>query len=158
MASKLKAAYKATDAGIPCIVADGLSVGVLPAVFDSERSVGTLFLPKGDRLNRRKHWIAHVLQPAGTLVVDHGAYDALARQGRSLLPKGIVEVNGEFDAGECISCLTPEREEFARGLVSYGSTELAKIKGVHTSEIESRLGYNGGDAIIHRDDLVLLRS
>ena len=158
MASKLDAARTTTDAGIPCIIADGLSTGILPAVFDPEESVGTLFLPKGDRLKRRKHWIAHVLRPAGTIVVDQGAYDALAKQGRSLLPKGVVEVSGEFDAGECVSCLTPEREEFARGLVGYGSTELARIKGVHTSEIESLLGYNAGDAIIHRDDLVLLRS
>jgi glutamate 5-kinase len=157
MASKLKAAYKTTDAGIPCVIADGLSAGVVAAIFDPTQSVGTLFLPKGDRLKRRKHWIAHVLQPVGTLVVDQGAYDALATQGRSLLPKGIVEVNGEFEAGECVSCLTPEREEFARGLVGYGSTELAKIKGAHTSEIEGRLGYNAGNAIIHRDDLVLLR-
>jgi glutamate 5-kinase len=69
-----------------------------------------------------------------------------------------VEVTGTFDAGDCVSCWTPQREEFARGLVAYGSTELAKIKGVHTSEIESCLGYSGGDAVIHRDDLVLLRS
>jgi glutamate 5-kinase len=158
MASKLKAAYKATDAGIACIIADGLSAGVLPAVFDAEHSVGTLFLPKGDRLKRRKHWIAHVLRPAGTIVVDQGAYDALAKQGRSLLPKGVVDVSGEFDAGECVSCLTPQREEFARGLVGYGSAELARIKGAHTSEIERLLGYNAGDAIIHRDDLVLLRT
>jgi glutamate 5-kinase len=158
MASKLKAAYKATDAGIACIIADGLSSGVLPAVFDPARSVGTLFLPKGDRLSRRKHWIAHVLQPEGSIVVDGGAFDALVKHGRSLLPKGIVEVNGNFDAGDCVSCWTPQREEFARGLVGYGSTELAKIKGVHTSEIESCLGYSGGDAVIHRDDLVLLRS
>lgn len=157
MASKLKAAYKATDAGIPCIIADGLNAGVLPVVFDPRQSVGTLFLPKGDRLKRRKHWIAHVLRPAGTLVLDQGACDALAKQGRSLLPKGVVEVAGEFDAGECVSCLTPQREEFARGLVGYGSTELTKIKGAHTSEIEGRLGYNAGNAIIHRDDLVLLR-
>jgi glutamate 5-kinase len=135
-----------------------LSSGVLPDVFDPEKSVGTLFLPKGDRLKRRKHWIAHVLQPAGTLVVDNGAYDALAKQGRSLLPKGVVEVDGDFDAGDCVSCLTPAREEFARGLVGYASSELAKIKGAHTSEIESRLGYSGGDAVIHRDDLVLLRN
>jgi glutamate 5-kinase len=158
MASKLKAAHKATDAGIPCIIADGLSADVLPAVFDAQQSVGTLFLPKGDRLRRRKHWIAHVLQPAGTIVVDQGAYDALAKKGRSLLPKGVVEVGGEFDSGDCVSCLTPQREEFARGLVSYGSAELAKIKGAHTSEIEQHLGYNAGDAVIHRDDLVLLRS
>jgi glutamate 5-kinase len=157
MASKLKAAYKATDAGIPCIIADGLSAGVLPGVLDPKQSVGTLFLPKGDRLKRRKHWIAHVLQPAGAIVVDQGAHHALAKQGRSLLPKGVVEVSGEFEAGECVSCLTPQREEFARGLVGYGSTELEKIKGAHTSEIESRLGYNAGDAVIHRDDLVLLR-
>src|SRR5262245_54095980 len=90
MATQLKAAEKASRAGIPCVIADGLHEGVLPRVFEPEASVGTLFLPEGDRLNRRKHWIAHTLRPAGSITVDSGAHGAITRQGRSLLPKGIT--------------------------------------------------------------------
>jgi glutamate 5-kinase len=156
MASKVSAAFKANEAGVPCIIADGLNAGVLPAVFDAKREVGTLFLPAGDPLQRRKHWIAHTLKPAGSLAVDAGARRAVVEQGRSLLPKGVAAVRGSFGAGECVSCLDAEGREFARGLVSYAAAEIEKIKGLHSKEIESALGYRIGDEVIHRDDLVVL--
>jgi len=156
MASKLQAARKANDAGIPCIIADGRHADVLPRVFDATQAVGTLCLAAGDRLTRRKHWIAHTLRPAGAIRVDQGAYEAVAQGGRSLLPKGIIAVSGSFGAGECVSCLRPDGHEFARGLVSYGAAELERIKGLHTTAIEATLQYSAGDAVIHRDDLVLL--
>jgi glutamate 5-kinase len=156
MATKLQAARKATAAGIPCVVADGRSAGVLAAVFDPDRSVGTLFLPKGDRLSSRKHWIAHTLNPAGAITVDTGARQAIVALGRSLLPRGIVGVGGSFRAGACVSCLGPDGLEFARGLVAYGSAELAEIKGLHSNAIEGRLGYRVSNEAIHRDDLVVL--
>lgn len=158
MKSKLRAAEKSTAAGIPCIVADGLNAGVLPRVFDAACDEGTLFLAQGDRLSRRKHWIAHALRPAGSISLDEGAYRAVIEQGRSLLPKGISDVEGAFEAGDCVSCLAPDGDEIARGLVNYGSSELAKIKGHHTSEIQAILGYRLGDEAIHRDDLVVLRN
>lgn len=156
MASKLQAARKACEAGIACVIADGRHPGVLPQVFDPAHGVGTLFLPKGDRLTRRKHWIAHTLKPAGALTVDQGAYEAILRGGRSLLPKGITAIRGSFGAGECVSCLSPTGAEFARGLVNYGAADLARIKGLHSSAIESTLQYTVGDEVIHRDDLVVL--
>jgi glutamate 5-kinase len=156
MASKLQAARKANDAGIACLIADGRHDGVLPQVFDPARSVGTLFVAAGDRLARRKHWIAHTLRPAGSVSVDQGAYEAIMRGGRSLLPKGITSVRGTFGAGECVSCLTPDGTEFARGLVNYSSADLQRIKGLHSNAIETTLQYKVSDEIIHRDDLVLL--
>jgi len=156
MASKVRAAYKTTEAGIACIVADGLHAGVLDALVDPHVSRGTLFLPKGDRLAKRKHWIAHTLKPAGAISVDHGAFEAITAKGRSLLPKGVAAVSGTFGAGECVSCLGPDAHEFARGLVNYNSAELARIKGLHTSAIEGALGYKISDEVIHRDDLILL--
>ena len=156
MASKVQAARKANDAGIACIIADGLRAGVLPRVFDAAQSEGTLFLPAGDRLTRRKHWIAHTLKPAGTITVDAGAHTAISQGGRSLLPKGIVAVGGHFGAGECVAVLSPAGAEFARGLVNYGAAELARIKGLHTSAIEATLQYTVGNEVIHRDDLVLV--
>lgn len=156
MASKFAAAKKAATAGIPAIIADGLHAGVLPAVFDVSQPVGTLILPKGDRLGRRKHWIAYTLKPAGTVVVDQGAYEAITGKGRSLLPKGLQEVQGKFDSGECVRCVDPSGREFARGLVNYSAAELEKIKGLHSAGIEGVLGYKLTEEVIHRDDLVLL--
>lgn len=157
MKSKLRAAEKATSAGIPCIVAEGLRAGVLPRVFDPECDEGTLFLAQGDRLSRRKHWIAHALKPAGTISLDAGAYNAVVQHGRSLLPKGIVAVGGDFEAGDCVSCVGPDGAEIGRGLVNYGTKDLDRIKGRHTSEIQDILGYRLGDEAIHRDDLVLMK-
>src|SRR5262245_45314857 len=156
MASKLQAARKANEAGIACLIADGRHDGVLPRAFDPAAGVGTLFLPKGDRLSRRKHWIVHTLKPTGSITVDQGAYEAIMRGGRSLLPKGITAVTGTFGAGDCVSCLNPGGAEFARGLVNYGAAELARIKGLHSSAIEPTLQYKVSDEAIHRDDLVLL--
>jgi glutamate 5-kinase len=156
MATKINAARKATHAGIPCVIADGVHAGVLARVFDAQSSVGTLFLPEGDRLKTRKHWIAHTLRPTGRITVDAGAYGAITRQGRSLLPKGITAVSGTFGGGECVSCIDPDGHEFARGLVNYGAAEVEKIKGLHSGAIEGTLGYKVSDAVIHRDDLVLL--
>ncbi|HXQ22981.1 MAG TPA: glutamate 5-kinase [Candidatus Acidoferrales bacterium] len=158
MASKFAAAKKAAAAGIPAVIADGLHAGVLPAVFDVSQAVGTLILPKGDRLGRRKHWIAYTLKPTGTVVVDQGAYEAITQRGRSLLPKGLKEVQGRFDSGECVRCVDPDGHEFARGLVNYSAAELEKIKGVHSARIESVLGYKLTEEVIHRNDLVLTGS
>ncbi len=157
MKSKLRAAQKATSAGIPCIVAEGVRAGVLSRVFDPECDEGTLFLAQGDRLSRRKHWIAQALKPTGRISLDDGAYNAVVKQGRSLLPKGIVAVDGDFDAGDCVSCVGPDGTEIGRGLVNYGTKDLERIKGRHTSEIHDLLGYRVSDEAIHRDDLVLVK-
>jgi len=156
MASKFAAAQKAARAGIPTVIADGMRPGVLPAVFDEHQSAGTLMLAEGDRLARRKHWIAYTLKPTGTVVVDQGAYDAITQRGRSLLPKGLKEVQGKFSSGECVRCVDPSGREFARGLVNYSAAELDKIKGTHSAQIESVLGYTLADEVIHRNDLVLI--
>ncbi|HEX9880044.1 MAG TPA: PUA domain-containing protein, partial [Candidatus Binatia bacterium] len=93
---------------------------------------------------------------AGEIVVDPGAYEALVKKGRSLLPSGLKEVRGNFGVGECVRCLDPEGKEFARGLVNYSAQELERIKGLRTDGIEKVLGYKAYDEIIHRNDLVLL--
>ena len=156
MASKLDTAVKAGAAGIGTIIASGLKKGVLAKIFDPLCKVGTLILPVGNRVAGRKHWIAFTLKPAGEIMVDQGAWRAVIKQGRSLLPSGLKGVTGNFGAGECVRCLSPEGVEFARGLVNYSSQELEKIKGVHSSGIEVVLGFKVSDEVIHRDDLVLL--
>jgi glutamate 5-kinase len=155
MASKIAAAMKASAAGIATIIADGLHAGVLPKAFDPDEIVGTLVLPKGDRLARRKHWIAYTLKPSGTLVLDAGAHEAIAEKKRSLLPSGLKEIQGKFEAGACVRCIDGNGRELARGLVNFSSAELEKIKGLHSSKIEAALGYKPADEVIHRNDLVL---
>jgi len=156
MAAKVDAARKASAAGISTVIADSSREGVLQEILDSRREVGTLILPGGDRLSRRKHWIAYNLKPSGTLVVDRGAYEALRRKGGSLLPKGLREVRGRFRSGACVRCVGPDGDEFARGLVSYSAVDLDRIKGLHSNRIEEVLGYRISNEVIHRDDLALL--
>ncbi|MBI4515560.1 MAG: glutamate 5-kinase [Deltaproteobacteria bacterium] len=156
MASKINAAIKASRAGIPTLIANGTRPQVLRAIVAPETSVGTLILAQGDRLTRRKHWIAYTLRPRGTLVVDEGARAAISQRGRSLLPKGVRAVRGDFGVGACVRCLDAEGVEFARGLVNYAAAELEKIAGLHSSGIEAALGYKTTDEVIHRDDLVLI--
>jgi glutamate 5-kinase len=156
IATKVAAGEEAAVAGIPTIIASGLGARAVERVFDSEEQVGTLILPDQNRLTHRKHWIAYTLKPAGDVVVDAGAHEALVQKGRSLLPSGLKEVRGVFGVGECVRCLDSQGREFARGLVNYSAQELNQIKGLHTSRIEKILGYKAYDEIIHRDDLVVL--
>ena len=156
MSSKIEAGEKAAASGIPTIIANGMEDGVLHKVFSAEEEVGTLILPEASRLANRKHWIAYNLRPSGEIVVDHGAYEALVKKGKSLLPSGLREVRGSFGVGDCVRCLDADGREFARGLVNYSALELSLIKGIHTSGIEKVLGYKAYDEIIHRNDLVLL--
>src|SRR6266850_5331100 len=154
--TKLDAAEKAAAAGIPTLISSGVQAGALSQVFDETTEVGTLIIPDENRLTIRKHWIAYNLKPAGEIVVDQGARDAVVDRGKSLLPSGLKEIRGSFGVGECVRCLDPQGREFARGLVNYNAQELNQIKGLHTSKIDEVLGYKAYDEIIHRDDLVIL--
>jgi glutamate 5-kinase len=156
MATKIAAAEEAAIAGIPTVITSGLMAGSIARVFDPKEEIGTLILPDSNRLTNRKHWIAFNLKPAGEVVVDSGAHEALVRKKTSLLPSGVREVRGSFGVGECVRCLDLNGQEFARGLINYSAVELNQIKGLHTSRIEQALGYKPFDEIIHRDDLVLL--
>lgn len=154
--TKVAAAEEAAIAGIPTIISSGLASRPLSRIFSSDEVAGTLILPEPNRLTHRKHWIAFNLKPAGDVIVDAGAYEALSRKGKSLLPSGLKDIRGAFGVGECVRCLDTQGREFARGLVNYSAHELNQIKGLHTSKIEKILGYKAYDEIIHRDDLVLL--
>jgi ribosomal protein S25 len=105
MTSKLAAAQKAAAAGIPTVIADGTREGVLAAVFEPTTEIGTLILSDGDPLGHRKHWIAYALKPVGTIVIDDGAARALRQQGKSLLPSGVVRVDGDFTLGDPVAVL-----------------------------------------------------
>jgi glutamate 5-kinase len=155
MISKIQAARKASRFGIPTVVAQGTKEGVLRQILKG-KEVGTLILPKGEALSSRKHWIAFNPKAKGEVIVDEGAKKAIAQKGKSLLPSGVTRVRGAFDRGDLVTCLGPRGKEFARGLVNYSASELEKIKGLRSNQIETILGYKYCDEVIHRDDLVVL--
>jgi glutamate 5-kinase len=156
MATKLQAAQKAAASGVPMVIGSGRQEGVLARILKGE-PVGTYFAPKADRLGARKRWIAFAVVPQGRLRVDAGAVEALTHRNKSLLPSGIVHIEGEFAAGEVVAVVGhDDGKEFARGLVNFDAAEIRKILGAKTREIEERLGYKSFDEVIHRDNLVIL--
>ncbi len=155
MRSKIMTAKKVGAIGIPMAIVNGKKNGTLLALFEG-REVGTLFLPRPDRQDSRKHWIAYTVCSSGRVVVDNGAREALTQKGKSLLPGGVVKVEGNFKIGDCVSCSDIEGNVFARGLAKYSSGDLDRIKGLKTSQIASVLGHKDYDEVIHRDDLVIL--
>jgi glutamate 5-kinase len=155
MATKVAAAKKAGKNGVATIMVSGKRSGIIVAALQGEE-VGTLFLPSDVGLNRRKHWIAYTLRPSGRIIVDDGARNALLKRGKSLLPSGVVRVEGRFERGACVRLCGLDGVEFARGLSDYSSGESTRLVGCKSSEIEGILGYHYGDVIMHRDNLVLL--
>lgn len=153
--SKLEAAGKAARFGVPVIIANGKKPGTLSRIMTGE-DVGTFCLPQPGRLKSRKSWIAFHLKPSGALIVDAGAEAALKQKGKSLLPSGIVAVEGVFQIGNSVRILNEKHREFARGLVAYGSEEIKEIMGHKTTSIAKILGYKYYDEVIHRDDLVVI--
>lgn len=154
MVTKLQAAKIARSSGVAMVIADGRIRNVISRLLAGER-LGTLFLPK-ERLKSRKRWIAFGLPLSGKIKIDEGAKEAISKRGKSLLPSGILEVKGEFSIGDGVSIVDEGDREFARGIVSYSSSEIEKIKGRKTQEIEKILSYKDYDEVIHRDNLVLL--
>jgi glutamate 5-kinase len=114
------------------------------------------FEPAPQPVSARKRWIAYGLIPEGSLTLDEGAVRAICEQGRSLLPAGITDVSGDFEAGAAVRLCDPSGREVGRGLVNYSAEELRRIKGKKTAEIPYILGYEGVDTAVHRDNLVLL--
>ena len=154
MASKLKAARIATRGGVATAVVSGDKPGMLAALLEGE-DVGTLFACGGDRQSRRQHWISEVLHPAGRIMVDAGAAQALLAHGASLLPVGVHDIEGVFDKGECVE-IVADGKVIARGLCNYSAEEMRRLAGVASEDIERVLGYRDFSSLVHRDNLVLL--
>lgn len=155
MKTKIEAAKRAAAYGVPTIIASGSNGSTLEEIFEG-KEVGTLFLPSEQSLSGRKHWIAFTLKSAGEIVIDSGAIRAITESGKSLLPSGIKDVKGSFGVGESVTCVDENGEHVARGLTSYSSDDIKKIKGSKTTDVESILGYKYSDEVIHRDDLAII--
>lgn len=155
MATKLRAAALAARSGASTVIASGREPNVLPRIAAGD-APGTVLVPEQSPRAARKNWLASHLQMRGRLVLDPGAVRALRDAGKSLLAAGITAVEGDFERGEMVVCLTPDQRELARGLVNYGATELRQVLGQPSSRFESILGYVDEPEIIHRDNLALL--
>lgn len=156
MFTKIQAAKAATSSGISMIIASGTEPNAITRILQGEQ-LGTLFISRENRLQFRKRWLAFGSRIEGSLLVDAGCAKAIRRPGgSSILPAGIKEVSGEFEAGHTVSVRDEDGNELARGLSHYSSQELEKIKGHKSSEIVSILGEKTYDEVIHRDDLVIL--
>jgi len=152
MVTKIEAARIALQAGCRLAIGDGRIDRPLQA-FDGDATC-TWFVPQGEPLTARKRWIAASLNPVGTIVIDAGAATALDA-GKSLLPAGVVRVEGTFERGDPVIVQGEDGTELGRGLSAYSSGDAARIKGLKSSETEAVLGYRGREEMIHRDDLVL---
>ena len=152
MLTKLRAARRASEAGVPCAIVPG-QPGVLPKVFAGEE-IGTLVLAQGERQRLRKRWMLD-LKTRGEIRVDDGARTALIERKKSLLPSGVKEVRGSFLSGDAVEIATLDGKPFARGLAVYSAEEVRRILGLRSTDIEAKLGYRLLDCVVHRDDLVV---
>lgn len=155
MQTKIMAARIATDAGAHMVIANGALQPPLKAIEEGARC--TWFLAAASPAAARKRWIAGALHAAGQITIDAGAVNALA-QGKSLLPAGVVGVDGAFERGDCVVVKDEGGREIARGLIAYGADDARKIIRAKSSEFEGILGYRGRSEMIHRDDMALTRT
>ena len=154
MRTKLQAAEKCAKSGIQTLIVNGRDGSVFDNLLQGKRQ-GTLFKPLKTPDNARRQWLKHTLKTAGKIQVDLGAKQALLKNGASLLPSGIIEVEGVFKPGEAVEIVS-EGQIIAKGLALYSAADLRIIKGMRSDNIAPTLGYSFGEATVHRDDMVLL--
>ena len=154
MVTKIEAAKIAVPGGTHMVIASGRVMHPLKAL--GKKGAGTWFLARQDPVAARKRWIAGTLEPKGAVTVDQGAATALG-SGKSLLPAGVIKVEGSFERGDAVVIRNGEGVEIGRGLTAYDHEEAKAIIGRKSGEIAEILGYSGCAALIHRDDMVLQR-
>ncbi|MFH1380587.1 MAG: glutamate 5-kinase [Candidatus Omnitrophota bacterium] len=155
MATKIEAAERAIHSGIDCYIANGKKTGIIKNALLGKATC-TYFKAKPIKEKAKKRWIAYSSKIKGKIIIDDGARDALLKRQKSLLASGIVGKDGNFKAGEVVTICDSKKNELARGLTSYSSKEIERIKGLKTAEIEKMLGYKDHDEVVHRDNLVIL--
>jgi glutamate 5-kinase len=158
MGSKLLAAKTVTDAGEAMVVADGRMPEVLTRLLDGAEEIGTLFAPPPAAVARkrsaRSRWIGSA-RPVGAIIVDEGAVKALVERNRSLLPAGIVKVQGPFARGDLVAIVSPQGRTVARGLTNYPADVVEQVRGKKTAEVRELLREAAYDEVVHRDNLVV---
>ncbi|MBT8121164.1 MAG: glutamate 5-kinase [Gammaproteobacteria bacterium] len=154
MLTKVRAARRAARSGALTMIVAGRDDNVLQRIA-ADDTLGTRLYPTREPLAARKQWLAGQLQVRGRLQLDAGASRVLLTSGSSLLPVGVVSVEGHFDRGDLVACVDPDGKEIARGLVNYNTTDSVRIAGQASNRIEELLGYIDEPELIHRDNLVL---
>ena len=154
MDSKLNAARMVTEAGSVMVLADGRMENVLPRLMRVHEEIGTLFIAGGKKMSGRSRWIG-AARATGTIVVDDGAVKALVEKQRSLLPAGIVKVEGVFVSGDIVAIADVNGRVIARGLSNYSAAQVEQIKGKKTAEVKAMLAEAAYDEVVHRDNLVV---
>ena len=154
MATKLAAARIATSTGVRTVITQGKQPQNIIKILQGQ-NLGTQFEPQPQADNARKRWISYGLIPMGKLYLDSGAVKAITDGGKSLLPAGIIAVEGEFSTSDAVLLCNKEGIELGRGLVNYNSREIKQIKGHQSAEIASILGYDSSDTVVHRNNLVM---
>ena len=155
MYTKILAAKQTMSFGIPTLIVNGFDKSIGEKIYKG-KSVGTLFWAGREKIKKRKHWIAHTLKPSGAITIDSGAEKAILSRGKSLLPAGVIKVEGKFEFGNAVRILGEDGKEIARGLVNYNFRDLGTIMGMRTSAVRNIFGKNFYNEVIHRDDLTLL--
>jgi len=155
MVTKIEAARRASLSGTHTIIANGKINETFFKLFNN-KPIGTFLESRIEKKIAKKKWLADNLRSCGRLMLDEGASIAILDKGKSLLPIGVLEIEGRFDRGEVVSCIDTKGMEIAKGLVNYSSVETKKICGISSDEIESILGFVNEVNIIHRDNLVVL--
>ncbi len=155
MLTKLEAVSNAVQSGITCIIAGGRKENVILDIMDGKET-GTRFEAAAKKIRARKRWIAYIIKSKGTMVVDAGAAKAVIERKKSLLPSGVLDIEGKFTDGDVVEVVNEDRKLIGRGLTNYSSEEMRKIKGLKTAMIEKELGYKDYDEVIHRDNLVII--
>ncbi|MBQ7739564.1 MAG: glutamate 5-kinase [Desulfovibrionaceae bacterium] len=154
MYSKLKAARRTAQIGVPTLILPGKEPDIIVKAFEPNSTLGTWICRQKDILPRRKYWLAYQSEPQGELFLDHGAVKALLEEGRSLLPQGIQKITGIFPKGALVK-IWGDGEEIGVGLSNYSSADLSKILGLKRIEVAAFLGDAHYPSVIHRDNMVL---
>ena len=157
MATKIRAAKIAASGGANTLITSGFEKDILLRLSSGEE-LGTFVKADVPKLKARKQWLSSQLKIKGTFVLDEGAIEAIYRNGKSLLPIGVLEVIGNFDRGDAVLCITSNRKKIAIGLTNYSSIDSTKIIGQTSSVIESLIGFVEEPELIHRDNLTLTDS
>ena len=155
MYTKILAAKQTMSFGIPTLIVNGFDKSIAEKIYKG-KSVGTLFWAGREKIKKRKHWIAHTLKPSGKITIDSGAEKAILSRGKSLLPAGVIKVEGKFEFGNAVRILGENGKEIARGLVNYNFRDLDSIMGMRTNAVKKIFEDNFYNEVIHRDDLTLL--
>jgi glutamate 5-kinase len=155
MATKVEAARLATSSGVNVVIADGREPDILVRISQGE-DVGTFFPAPVNKMESRKRWMLSGLASKGKITVDKGAASALKEHNKSLLPAGVMKAEGKFQRGDIVDILAEEGKRIGCGIANYGSSDLVTIGGKHSDRIGSLLGYDYGDEVIHRNNMVIV--